>query len=83
VSNNGLRPPRTNDERDLERVQRTVTQGQLADERRKRLILKLYGDGMTQVEIAARLTRASVGAGGDPIGEDAVQKLVARNRGKQ
>ena len=77
---NGLKPPRTNDERDLERSQRAVTQGLLADERRKRLIMTLYRDGMTQVEIAARLSRASLAAGGEPVGEDAVNKLVARQR---
>jgi hypothetical protein len=73
-------PPRTNAERDLERTQRTVTQGVLADERRKRLIMSLYRAGMSQVELAARLSRASRAAGGPPIGEDAVNKLVARYR---
>ena len=83
MSNNGTPPARTPDERQLERHQRTVTLGLLADESRKQLILSLYLDGMTQVEIAARLTRASVAAGGEPVGEDAVQKLVARERRKQ
>jgi hypothetical protein len=81
--NNGLKPARTQSERELERTQRLVTQGLLADERRKQLILALYRDGMTQVEITARLTRASVSAGGEPIGEDAVNKLVARSRRKE
>lgn len=78
MPNNGPRPPRTNDERDLERTQRTVTQGVLADERRKQLIIRLYRSGMSQVELAARLSRAAQAAGGSPIGEDAVNKLVKR-----
>lgn len=75
-------PPRTTAERELERLQRTVTQGQLADERRRQLIYELYSGGMTQVEIAARLSRASRAAGGPTIGLDAVQKLVKRIRMK-
>ena len=78
---NGSPPPaRTQVERELERLQRTVTQGLLADEKRKRLVLALYRDGMSQVEIAARLTRGARSAGGEPVGEDAVNKLVSRYR---
>jgi transposase len=66
----------------LERTQRTVTQGLLADERRKTLIVKLHRQGMSQVEIAARLDRASRAVGGEGVGEDAVNKLVARARRK-
>lgn len=68
------------EERELERMQRLVTQGQLADTRRKELILKLHEQGMTQVEITARLDRAARSAGGDGVGEDAVNKLIARQR---
>lgn len=73
-------PPRGLNEKLLEREQRTVTQGLLADERRKKLILRLWRDGMSQVEIAARLSRASHAVGGEPVGEDAVNKLVKRYR---
>jgi hypothetical protein len=83
MSNNGLRPPRTQDERELERSQRIVTQGLIADERRKRLIIKLYRDGMPQTEITARLSRASRAGGGGDIGEDAVNKLVARYKDRE
>jgi hypothetical protein len=68
------------EERELERMQRIVTQGQLADRRRKELIIRLHDAGMTQVEIAARLDRASRSAGGDGVGEDAINKIVARAR---
>jgi hypothetical protein len=77
---NNAPPPRTQEERELERQQRLVSQGLQADERRKRLIMTLYRAGMTQVELAARLTRASRAVGGEPVGEDAVNKLVARYR---
>ena len=75
---NGQRLSR--EERELERMQRLVTQGQLADRRRKELIYKLHQDGLTQVEIAARLDRASRAVGGDGVGEDAVNKLISRAR---
>lgn len=74
--------PRTAVERELERTQRTVTKGLIADDRRKQLIVQLYRAGMTQVEITARLDRASRAAGGEGVGEDAVNKLVARSRRK-
>jgi hypothetical protein len=61
-------------------MQRLVTQGQLADSRRKELIFKLHQEGLTQVELAARLDRASRAAGGSGVGEDAVNKLIARQR---
>lgn len=79
---NGQVPPaRTLAERELEKVQRTVTQGQLAERRRRELINFLHKEQhMTQVEIAARLTRASTSAGGPPIGDDAVWKIVKAGR---
>lgn len=85
ITSNGHRhvpPARSQEERELERVQRLVTQGQLADDRRRKLIVSLHAGGMTQVEIAARLSRASLAVGGEPVGEDAVNKLVKRMRMK-
>ena len=73
---------RGREERELEKEQRIVTQGLLADERRRKLMVTLHSQGMTQVEIAARLTRASVAAGGPPVGEDAVNKIIKRMRMK-
>lgn len=70
----------TVEERELERMQRLVTQGQLADERRKELIVKLHQQGLTQVEITTRLDRVSRAAGGNGVGEDAVNKLIRRYR---
>lgn len=75
-------PPRSQVERELERTQRLVTQGTLADVSRRKAIIALYRDGMSQVEIAARLTRAAKAAGGEGVGEDAVNKLIARSRRK-
>ena len=83
MSANGQVPAaRSQPERELERLQRLVTQGILADERRRRLIVELHQGGMTQVELAARLSRASRAAGGSPVGEDAVNKLVKRWRNR-
>jgi hypothetical protein len=75
-------PPRSQSERELERTQRTVTAGLMADERRKSLILELHRGGMSQVEITARLDRASRSAGGEGVTEDSVNKIVARSRRK-
>jgi hypothetical protein len=80
--NGNAPPPRSADERELERAQRSVTLGQLADARRKALVIELYRTGMRQVEIAARLDRAARAAGGEGVGEDAVNKLIARSRKK-
>jgi len=79
--NGHVPPPRTLAERELEKVQRTITQGQLAERRRKELVVFLHRDQhMSQVEIAARLTRASVAVGGQPVGDDAVFKIVKAGR---
>lgn len=67
-------------EKELERVQVRVTQGEQAERQRRELMVKLYEGGMSQVEIAARLTRAARLAGGGTVGEDAVQKGIARWR---
>lgn len=72
--------PRTPVEKELERIQRMVTKGKLAEERRRELINELYRGGMTQVEIAARLSRASNAAGGNDVGEDGVYKIVKQMR---
>jgi len=65
----------------LERVQRKVTEGQLAEQRRRELIVYLHREErMSQVEIAARLTRAAKAAGGSPVGDDAVFKIIKAAR---
>lgn len=74
-------PPRTLAERELEKVQRKITEGQLAERRRRELITFLHKEQrMTQVEIAARLTRASTAAGGPIIGDDSVWKIIKASR---
>jgi len=79
---NGYTPrARSMAERQLEREQRKVTEGQIADRRRRELIVYLHRtEGLSQVEIAARLTRASVAAGGAPVGDDAVFKIIKAAR---
>jgi transposase len=80
--NRPVPPARTPLERELERIQIRVTQGELAERRRRELIAQLYESGMSQVEIAARLTRAARRAGGEDVGEDAVQKNYRKWRMK-
>lgn len=78
---NGSPRSRSFAQRELEKVQRRVTEGQVAERRRRELIVHLHHqEGMTQVEIAALLTKASVAAGGQPIGDDAVWKVVKAAR---
>ena len=78
---NGVPPARTAAQRDLERTQRKITEGQLAEQRRRELIVHLHRvEHMSQVEIAARLTRASTAVGGQPVGDDAVFKIVKAAR---
>lgn len=60
----------------LDRAQRVVTKGQLADADRKRAMMALWEAGMTQRELAERMTRAAVAVGGVPISENAVHKLI-------
>lgn len=74
------RKPRTAEEVALEQAQRQVTLGQVADTERKRLLWKLWEGGMTQKELAERLTRASVAVGGRAISENAVYKLLSHVR---
>lgn len=78
--NRPVPPARSPLERELERIQISVTKGEQAERRRRELIAELYESGMTQVEIAARLTRAAQRAGGDAVGEDAVQKQYKKWR---
>jgi len=79
--NNGDVPaPRTQVERDLEKMQRRVVEGLKADTVRRQLIAQLYQGGMSQVEIAARCSRASEAAGGQAVGVDGIQKLLRRMR---
>lgn len=69
--------PKNADEVQLESTQKAVTLGQLADETRKTVMYRLWSKGMTQREIAERLSRASRAAGGKDITENAVYKLLA------
>lgn len=67
-------------EQELEAVQRQVTLGQLAEIRRRELVVHLHTEGMSQVELAARLSRASRQAGGNGVKVSAVEHLVRRWR---
>ena len=64
--------------RELASLQKKVTVGRIADERRRELIIELHREGVTQVELAAKLTTASETVGGPPVGLDSVQKIYAR-----
>lgn len=75
-----LPPPRTHDEIMLEQMQGRVTRGRLADAKRKRLMVKLAEDGMSQRELADRLTRASKQNGGGVVTENQVHKILKRVR---
>jgi len=73
-------PARTAAERDLERAQAKVIAGAFATVERRRLIVGLYDSGMTQPEIAARLSRASQRAGGPEVSIAAVEHIIRRAR---
>lgn len=66
--------------RELAQAQREHTRGQLASERRRRLLLELFEDGMTQLELSEVLSKASIAAGGGPVSVNAVQKSVEKYR---
>ena len=73
-----VRAPRTPVERELERLQIDVTRGELARPARDALIFGLWRQGVPQVEIARRLTRASLRAGGEAVSRNSVQKACSR-----
>lgn len=75
-----LPDPASSAELTLEETQRRVTMATRADVERRALILELYQGGMSQREIALRLTRASTAAGGAEVTENAVFKLLAKMR---
>jgi CRISPR/Cas system-associated endoribonuclease Cas2 len=78
---NGQARSRSFAQRELEKVQRKVTEGQLAERRRRELIVHLHRqENMSQVDIAALLTRAATAVGGQPVGDDAVWKIVKAAR---
>jgi len=67
--------------RELEKVQRKVTEGQIAEKRRRELIAYLHNEEkMSQVDIAARLSTVAVTFGGQPIGDDAIFKIIKAAR---
>lgn len=71
-------PPESAAERELERAQREIVHAQEAEATRARLIVKLHEAGMSQSEIAARLTRASRAAGGGIVETNVVSKIYRR-----
>ncbi len=65
----------------LEQMQGRVARGRLADDKRKELIKQMHHEeGRSQREIAERLSRASVAAGGPPVTENQVFKILSRLR---
>jgi hypothetical protein len=73
-------PARTQAERDLERAQARIIDGAFATEARRRLIIELHEAGMTQPELAARLSRASRRAGGPEVSLASVEHVIRRSR---
>ena len=73
-------PARGQAQRQLETLQKKVTEGQLALARRDELAYAMWQDGMSQAEIAARLDRADRAAGGDGITLAVTQKRLFRLR---
>lgn len=66
--------------RELAQAQREHTRGVLAAVRRRTILLELFEDGMSQVELSEILTKAAVAAGGEPITVNAVQKTIEKFR---
>lgn len=66
--------------RRLLKLQREVVRGQQADDERRRLIVELFRDGMSQVELSDLLSKTSRSAGGEDVGIDAVQKICTKLR---
>lgn len=75
--------PRTPDERELERLQKKVTEGETSRDRRDALAFKLWQDGMIQKDIAARLDRADRSVGGNGVTHAMIQKVLYRMRAAQ
>lgn len=74
--------PRNADEAQLEEAQKAIVKGIQAEELKRRLLLKLWRRGMTQAELAERLTRASETVGGGPITVNSVNKVISKFRAK-
>ena len=78
-----MTPPKPNnaDELQLEKAQQDMVKGQQAEEKRRRLLLKLWEQGTyTQRDLAERLSRASVSVGGGPVSENSVFKVLSKYR---
>lgn len=72
----------SDDLRELTRLTRTVAKGEQAFDERRAVIMRLWEAGMTQRELAERMTRASIAVGGDPVTENSIYKLIMRERRK-
>ena len=68
------------DLRDLDRLTRLIARGEVAEVERKEVIDRLWKAGVTQRELAERMTKASVAAGGQPVTGNAVWKTLNRIR---
>lgn len=80
-------PPITQKERELETLQKKMTEADLirrrSRQRRDALALEMWTEGMNQNELAARLDRADRAAGGNGVEAGAVQKTLFRLRKKK
>lgn len=74
-------PARTPEERELEKLQKKVTEGDIARKRLEAAAFRMWTEhGMTQREVHARLDRADRSAGGEGLRLDRVEKMLARRR---
>ena len=74
--------PRNADEAQLEEAQKAIVRGLRAEEHKRELLLRLWRKGMTQAELAERLTRASEAVGGGPVSVNSVHKVLWKFRRK-
>jgi hypothetical protein len=64
----------------LDRLTKLVARGEVAEAERKLVIDRLWRSGVTQRELAERMTKASTSAGGSPVTGNAVWKTLNRIR---
>lgn len=68
------------DLQDLARLSKLVAKGEAAFEERRALVMRLWEGGMTQRELAERMSKASLAVGGPPVTENSVYKMIRRKK---
>jgi hypothetical protein len=75
-----LPKPRNTEERRLESLQRTIASMPDLIAERNALLATMNSQGVTHRELAARLSRAQIEVGHQPVVEDTVQKAIRSHR---